>query len=436
MKKLFKLILTLTLVMSLVLSATSCDVLAEAGLSGLLGDSDNTETPSTDNDGAGDGTTDETPGDDSHNHKYSTVRVNSTCTVKGTIVYTCECGKSFSTNLDLLAHTFVNGVCTVCGNVDPDYSEEDNTEDDTDDSTNDSENGDKVIFEGGILYLPNEEDPVTSDPYVNVDVKEFYANYTPAISYMDAYYRTQHNLLSGSIETQSANPTISAYQPTEDGKLVRNTTYIFSADGLVYYVVDAYGNIVNKIYKCGAYITLEDVAAYVFAFGTYPANHSANKKDKPTSSPWGKYLRVNHTNFTGDTSKYPYEPELPNITGCGGDLYYYEMDIGTAGYNNGNSISRGACRIVYTRKDLDKDGVIEVNETFLFYTQNHYHDFREYLNYEGGWGILFGDEAGGGVSRPTQYPATSYYSFVYADGTPIVTVSEVVVFWIPKREEV
>ena len=438
MKNLFKLILTLTLVMSLVLSATSCDVLAEAGLDDLLaslGDSDNTETPPTDNDGEGDNTTDETPGDDSHYHKYSTVRVNSTCTVQGTVVYTCECGKSFSTNLDLLAHSFVNGVCTVCGNADPDYNEEDN-KDDTDDSTDDSDNGDKVVFEGGILYLPNEQDPVTSDPYVNVNVTEFYANYTPAISYMDAYYRTQHNLMSGSIATQSADPTIATYQPTEDGKLVRNTTDIFSQDGMVYYVVDSYGNIVNKIYKCGAYITLEEVAAYVFAFGTYPANHSANKKDKPASSAWGKYLRVNHTNFTGDTSKYPYEPELPNITGCGGDLYYYEMDIGTASYNNGSSITRGACRIVYTRKDLDGDGVIEVNETFLFYTQNHYHDFREYLNYEGGWGILFGDEAGGGVSRPTQYPATSYYSFVYADGTPIVTVSEVVVFWMPKREEV
>ena len=446
MKNLFRLILTLTLVLSLVLSATSCDVLSEGDIKdilGMLGDNaQDTETPDINEGGEDDGDID-LPGDESHNHKYTTVRVNSTCTVQGTVVYTCECGKTFSTNLDLLAHTFVSGVCTVCGNADPDYIEDDNTteekpdgSDTPDDDNTGNGDGDKVVFEGGILYLPNEEDPVTSDPYVNVDVKEFYANYTPAISYMDAYYRTQHNLMSGSIETQSANPTISAYQPTEDGKLVRNTTYIFSKDGMVYYVVDSYGNIVNKIYKCGAYVTLEEVAAYVFAFGTYPANHSANKKDKPASSPWGKYLRVNHTNFTGDTSKYPYEPELPNITGCGGDLYYYEMDIGTAGYNNGSSISRGACRIVYTRKDLDKDGVIEINETFLFYTQNHYHDFREYLNYEGGWGILFGDEAGGGVSRPTPYPETSYYSFVYADGTPAVQVETVVVFILPRREEV
>lgn len=316
----------------------------------------------------------------------------------------------------------------------------DNTGDNTgngDNTGDNTGNGDqtKPEFEGGIIYLPNEEDPVTSDPYVNVNVTEFYANYTPAISYMDAYYRTQHNLMSGSIATQSADPTISDYQPTEDGKLVRNTTYIFSEDGKTYYVVDSYGNIVNKIYKCGAYVTLEEVAAYVFAFGTFPANHSASKSTKPTASPWGKYLRVNHSNFTGDTSKYPYEPELPNITGCGGDLYYYEMDIGTASYNNGSKITRGTCRIVYVKQDLDRDGVIEVNETYLFYTQNHYHDFREYLNYEGGWGILFGDEAGGGVSRPTPYPETAYYSFVYADGTPAVKVVEIVVMWLPKRED-
>ena len=426
MKNLFRLILTLTLILSLVLNVSSCDLLANGDINDIL-------SIFGDNDKNNGNVSDETPDNEteSHNHKYSTVRVNSTCTVQGTVVYTCDCGHTFQTSLDLLAHSFVQGICTACGNVDPDYDAEGDTPTDEPD---DSE--DKAIFEGGILYLPNEEDPVTGDPYVNVDVDEFYANYTPAISYMDSYYRTKHNLMSGSIATQNASPTIATYQPTEDGKLVRNTTYIFSQDGMVYYVVDSYGNIVNKIYKCGAYVTLEEVAAYVFAFGTYPANHSANKKEKPTSSVWGKYLRVNHTNFTGDTSRYPYEPELPNITGCGGDLYYYEMDIGTSGYNNGSKITRGACRIVYTRKDLDGDGVIEINETYLFYTQNHYHDFREYLNYEGGWGILFGDEAGGGVSRPTPYPETAYYSFVYADGSPVAMASEVIVIWLPKREEI
>jgi hypothetical protein len=427
MKNLLKMMLTLALVLSLVLSATSCELLAEHGidldqlLGGEVSGDVEDDADGSEDGGAGDATEDEND-PPSHNHTYVSEIISATCTESGRITYTCECGKSFYTDTAPKGHEYVKDTCTVCGYVDPDYEEELPPE--------------PEVFEGGIIYLPKEDDPVTSDPYVGVDVTEFYANYTPAISYMDSYYRTQHNLMSGSIATQSAHPTISAHQPELDGMLVRNTTYLFSEDGLVYYVVDSYGNIVNKIYKCGAYVTLEEVAAYVFAFGTFPANHSASKSTKPSSSPWGKYLRVNHTNFTGDTSRYPYEPELPNITGCGGDLYYYEMDIGTASYNNGSKISRGACRIVYTRKDLDKDGVIEINETYLFYTENHYHDFREYLNYEGGWGVLFGDEAGGGVSRPTPYPETSYYSFVYADGTPIVTVTEVVVLWMPKREEI
>ena len=269
---------------------------------------------------------------------------------------------------------------------------------------------------------------------------------------MDSYYRTKHNLMSGSIAEQDADPTISVYQPSVDGMLVRNSTYIFSEDGNTYYVVNARGEIVNKIYKGGAYVTLEEVAAYVFAFGTYPANHSTSKSAKPTQSVWGKYLRLNHSKFSGDTSKYPYEPVLPDISGCGGSLTYYEMDIGTTGtdtgngyevapYNNGTKITRGAARIVYTKYDLDRDGVIEVNETYLFYTQNHYNDFREYLNYEGGWGEIFGNETGGGTLsskydyNPTPYVRTAYYSFVYADGTPLVVVKSVVVVWLPERED-
>ena len=301
---------------------------------------------------------------------------------------------------------------------------------------------------GGIIVWPSPDDPITSDPYVNVDKDAFYADYRPAVSYMDAYYRSKHYLMSGSIEKQHQAPTISEYQPMEDGKYVRNTTYLYSADGNTYYVVNAYGEVVNEIYRGGAYVILEEVAAYVFAFGEPPANHSSSKKTSPSSSQWGIYLRVNHTNFSGDTSKYPYEPVLPNISGCGGDLFYYEMDIGTTGtdcdpdypatdYNNGTRIERGAARIVYTRMDLDRDGVIEVNETFLFYTYNHYNDFQEYLNYEGGWGQMFGNITGGGsISskydyNPTPYPTTAYAAFVTSED-----VYTVVVFCLPKREEV
>ena len=323
---------------------------------------------------------------------------------------------------------------------------------DTSDGTGDGGTTD-IDIDGLVVRLPNEEDPVTTDPYVNVDKTEFYANYTPAVSYMDSYYRTLHGLMSGSIDEQDQEPTVSTYQPVKDGMFVRNTAYVYSEDGNTYYVVDAYGNTVNKIYKGGAYVTLEEVAAYVFAFGEPPANHSYSKNASPADSEWGIYLRVNHTRFSGSTTKYPYEPELPNISGCGGDLNYYEMDVGTTGtdcdpsydvrtYNDGTSITRGAARIVYARYDLDGDGAIEINETYLFYTYNHYNDFQEYLNYEGGWGEMFGNITGGGElsdkynCNPTSYVAVTYAQFVDAEGEPITEAVVTVVVCLPKREEI
>ena len=47
------------------------------------------------------------------------------------------------------------------------------------------------------------------------------------------------------------------------------------------------------------------------------------------------------------------------------------------------------------RKESDV-AVYENNEVYVFYTHNHYNDFREYLNYYGGWGQIFGNVTGGG----------------------------------------
>ena len=308
----------------------------------------------------------------------------------------------------------------------------------------DDKPGDIIVGEGGEILLPNEDDPITSDPYVGVDKDEFYSTYSPAISYNDAQYRTKHGLMSGSIDEQDQEPTISSYQPTSGGKLVRNNAYLFSADGNTYYVVDGYGEIVMEIYRGGAYIVLEEVAAYVFAFGEPPANHSASKKTRPTASIWGIYLRVNNTKFSGDTSKYPYEPVLPRISGCGGDLTYYEMDIGTTGtdcdpsytacdYNNGYSITRGAARIVYSCKDVNGNKIIDLDERYVFYTYNHYNDFQEYLNYYGGWGEMFGNITGGGtLSSKSNYNPTPYVETVHA---PLYEVRiTVVYYYVPKNE--
>ena len=274
---------------------------------------------------------------------------------------------------------------------------------------------------GGDNNDDNVEDEIpTSDPYVNMTAAEFYANYTVAKNATDAYYRSLHGFMSGELTVPDQAPTLSSRQPTKDGDYVRNSQTLYSEDGNAYTVVDGYGNEAFKVYRDGAYITLEEVAAFVYAFGTYPANYTTSKNTDPDNSVWGEYLRVNHTAFSGDTRRYPYEPVLPNISGCGGDLNYYEMDIGTTGtdcdpnytaqiYNDGHTITRGAARIVYGKKDLDEDGVYELGEWHVFYTYNHYNDFQEYLNYEGGWGEIFGNITGGGtISSKYDYNPTEY----------------------------
>ena len=202
-----------------------------------------------------------------------------------------------------------------------------------------------------------DEDTVTAeDPYINVSKAEFYESYTPAKDYMDAYYRTKHGLMSGDLETPDQAPNVASYRPTEDGKYIRNNAPKYEDEGNTFILTDSYGHKVKEIYKDGAYITLEEVAAYVYAFGDVPKNYVSDKKTKPRDSAFGEYLRLNHSHFSGNTKKYPYEPVLPRISGCGGDLKYYEIDIGTTGtdcdpsytaalYNNGYSITRGAARI-------------------------------------------------------------------------------------------
>ena len=271
---------------------------------------------------------------------------------------------------------------------------------------------------------PQPTEPLLSDPYMDVTAEEFYANYTPAVSLQDALYRSLHGFLSGSLEVPGQEVSRADDRPMEDGLYIHNTESRYTDDGNTYIVTDSDGNEVMRIYKGGAYITLEEVAAYMYAFGgdeELPANYTSKKSGKPTESIWGQYLRLNHSWYKNDPRKYPYEPELP---GNGAGLRYYEMDIGTTGtttpgyapklYNNGKSITRGAARLVYTREDLNGNGIIEQTEVFVFYTHNHYNDFTQYLNYYGGWGETFGNVTGGGVfdsktnCNPTPYPQVVY----------------------------
>ena len=263
-----------------------------------------------------------------------------------------------------------------------------------------------------------EIDAVTAD--------RFFRDSDPAASREEALSRAEIGEIAGSDIVPDQAPTISSYQPMIDGQYVKNADSYY-IDNNTYVVVNAYGQEVLRVYRGGGYITLEEVAAYVYAFGEVPANHSNSKKTRPKNSIWAEHLRVNNTKFSGSTTKYPYEPELPRISGCGGDLQYWEMDIGTTGtdcdpgyraqlYNDGNTITRGAARIVYTWNDLNRNGRTDATDlVFVFYTYNHYNDFQEYLNYFGGWGEKFGNVTGGGtLSSKTDYNPSPYVPVVVA----------------------
>ncbi len=249
------------------------------------------------------------------------------------------------------------------------------------------------------------------------------STHTYAQSYAEALERSQKGIPSGSLKVPDQAPVLAENRPMKNGQYILNTKSNF-IDNNTYSVVDVNGNEVFRVYRGGGYITLEEVAAYVYAFGDIPANYVEGKNMEPENSIWGEYLRLNHTKFSGNTQKYPYEPKLPNISGCGGELRYYEIDIGTTGtdcddnfivktYNNGQSITRGAARIVYGKFDINGNGVYEFGEHHVFYTYNHYNDFQEYLNYYGGWGEMFGNITGGGeLSSKKKYNPTPYVMVV------------------------
>lgn len=312
-----------------------------------------------------------------------------------------------------------------------------------------------------ITVVAPDDTPATTSPPVDPDVSpdssptpgdlpisperdKFYQDADPADSHAEAIERSKNGQLSGALTVPDQTPTISLYQPTKNGLLIRNSQPYY-ADTNTYVVVDAYGAEVFRVYRGGGYITLEEVAAYVYAFGDVPANYVSEKNTRPSSSIWGEYLRLNHSAFSGSTTKYPYEPMLPRISGCGGDLYYYEIDIGTTGtdcdpkyaaviYNDGVTITRGAARIVYTRYDANRNSIIDPNEKFVFYTYNHYNDFQEYLNYFGGWGEMFGNITGGGkLSSKYDCNPTPYVESVLA---PLPKQARVlaVLFWVPKED--
>lgn len=289
----------------------------------------------------------------------------------------------------------------------------------------------------------------STNPYIEInsveEQNEFYANnYNRATSYEDAMYRTSKFLISGDLKD---TPQYFDYDlnhlPNRKYRLIneyRINEGVYEFDELGNYKSYTINNLegkIKKIYYGAGYVSLEDVAAYLFAFGEGPANYNANKGTSAQYemiSLWGKYGRVNDDYYSSDVTYYLYEPSLPHTDNGGPrkeEMYNYnELDFGYTQtpwgygieslepYNNGSKINRGTVRFVYSASTYDqKRGAkyIPVEHRHVFLTFNHYNDFVEYLNYEGGWGVPFGWMSAGndyvaGMSRSKYGPG--YYDFI------------------------
>ena len=59
-----------------------------------------------------------------HTHTYSKKVTSPTCTEKGYTTYTCLCGHTYNDNYTTPSHSYLNYVCSKCGNVDKSHSYE------------------------------------------------------------------------------------------------------------------------------------------------------------------------------------------------------------------------------------------------------------------------------------------------------------------------
>ena len=134
------------------------------------------------------------------------------------------------------------------------------------------------------------------DPYEGMDAFDFYLNYEPAESYLDSFYRSRHGFMSGDIEpTRSGEHPVNANRPMEGDQYVRNSSAIYEDGGMTYTVLDENGDKAYSVYYGGGYITAEEVAAYIYAFGETPGNYIDNKQpnsqeDEEQWELWDKYL--------------------------------------------------------------------------------------------------------------------------------------------------
>ena len=335
-----------------------------------------------------------------------------------------------------IKHTLKNDVCTECGLYYNKALFDIFGEDTILYKTNDNPYGIDIESLGDDVYVVFCDLNIDryEDIYRNIDKDKFYENFNISLSYEDAYYRTKHGILSGRNVEEGHLPQETTI--SKNGKCIRiNTaTYVLDKKGeILGYFPNSLTNESRPIWKSGGYIMNDDVAAYCLAFKKCPPNTESrtNKNGRiDVVKKWGRYGRVNDTSFSHNDSKYPYEPMIPpyeyegkiiyNETDFGSNDYYKVGDRKQTPYFDGGEIVRGACRFIYISSDLFKN----INDRHVFYTYNHYNDFQEYLNYDGGYGTRFGNVSAGNPQcgsikdyKKTFKKSTAYPEVIYKNIT-------------------
>lgn len=104
-----------------------------------------------------------------HVHDYKEeITKEPTCTEEGEKTYTCECGDSYTEKIPAKGHHFEDGICTDCGEKDPDYHKHDYVEEITKEPTCTEEGEKTYTCECGDSYT--EKIPMTEHHYGDDDI--------------------------------------------------------------------------------------------------------------------------------------------------------------------------------------------------------------------------------------------------------------------------
>ena len=279
---------------------------------------------------------------------------------------------------------------------------------------------------------------IYEDPYINVDKTEFYANYTTATSYEDAYYRAQHGLLCGEYMKEDGSlPSINNPKDSATDLYLKNSNVTYEIDkdnNYISYNINTLNDQDYKIYYGGVYTSFNDVAAYLFAFNEIPINYlpgTSKTAKKLVQQNYGELGRLNFKLYSGPSeTKYQYEPYLYGQEEK--TVFYREIDFGA---NTGSNIYftyGGSGRQIFrfllgnsfdnnyscSDKTWSTPNPTTIDERRVYFTYNHYNDFTEYLNYYNGFGKIFGNVTAGNSegyynpnNPPTEYEETILSNF-------------------------